>query len=51
MIVAGIALIVIAIFIRNGFIWTIGLLSLVLGLIALLLGATGHRVAGRRHFF
>ena len=51
MIAAGIALLVIAILTSNGFVWTIGILSLLLGLIALLLGATGHRIAGRRHFF
>jgi uncharacterized membrane protein len=51
MIAAGIVLLVIAIFASNGFIWTIGILSLLLGLIALLLGLTGHQVGGRRHYF
>jgi hypothetical protein len=51
MIAAGIVLLVFAILISNGFVWTIGILSLLLGLIALLLGATGHPVRGRRHYF
>jgi len=31
-------------------VWTIGILVLVIGLIPLLLGATGHAVAARRHY-
>lgn len=51
MIAAGIVLLIIAILTSNGFVWTIGLLLLLPGLIALLLGLTGHRVGGRRHYF
>jgi hypothetical protein len=51
MIAAGIVLLIIAILVSNGFVWTIGILSLLLGLIALLLGLTGHGIAGRRHYF
>jgi Family of unknown function (DUF6131) len=31
--------------------WTTGLAVLISGLIALLLGTTGHGVGGRRHYF
>jgi Family of unknown function (DUF6131) len=31
--------------------WTTGLAVLIPGLIALLLGTTGHGVGGRRHYF
>jgi hypothetical protein len=51
MIAAGVAFLVMGILTRNGLVWTIGLLLLLPGLIALLLGLTGHRVAGRRHYF
>ena len=51
MIAAGIALLVIGILTSNGLVWTIGILLLLPGLITLLLGLTGHRVAGRRHYF
>ena len=32
-------------------VWTIGVIVLVIGLILWLLGAMGHAVRGRRHFF
>jgi Family of unknown function (DUF6131) len=51
MIVAGIVLLVIGVFSRIGIVWTIGLVVLLLGLIAVLMGATGHGVGGRRHYF
>jgi hypothetical protein len=51
MTIAGIVLIVIGILSRNGLVWTLGIVLLLLGLIALLVGLTGHRIAGRRHYF
>ncbi|MFJ9566364.1 DUF6131 family protein [Streptomyces fuscichromogenes] len=36
---------------RNGFLWTIGIILLVIGLVLLLLGSAGHAVAGRRHYW
>ncbi|HET7014746.1 MAG TPA: hypothetical protein VFI65_12595 [Streptosporangiaceae bacterium] len=47
----GIVLLVTGIFTRNGVVWTIGILALLVGLIAFLLGLTGHGIAGRRHYF
>jgi hypothetical protein len=31
--------------------WTIGITLVVIGVILAILGATGHAIAGRRHFF
>lgn len=51
MIVSGIILLSVGILIRNGIAWTAGIVVLILGLIALLLGMTGHAVGPRRHYF
>jgi len=32
-------------------VWTLGIIALVVGLILLLLGAVGHSVGGRRHYW
>ncbi|NNN14610.1 MAG: hypothetical protein HKL82_01970 [Acidimicrobiaceae bacterium] len=32
-------------------VWTIGMVVLVIGLALMLLGAMGHAVGGRRHYF
>jgi Family of unknown function (DUF6131) len=51
MIVAGIILLVIGVLAKIGIVWTTGFVVLILGLIALLLGTTGHGIGGRRHYF
>jgi hypothetical protein len=55
MIAIGIILLIIGILAKIGIVWTIGIVLtqrvLVLGLIALLLGMTGHAIGGRRHYF
>ena len=51
MIVAGIILLVIGVLAKIGIVWTAGFVVLILGLVALLLGMTGHRIGGRRHYF
>jgi uncharacterized protein DUF6131 len=51
MIVTGIILLVIGVLARIGIVWTTGFIVLMLGLIAWLLGMTGHGIGGRRHFF
>ena len=51
MIVGGVILLVIGILAEIGVVWTIGIVFLILGLIALLLGITGHAVGGRRYYF
>jgi len=49
MIVIGIVLLIIGA--KVGFVWTTGVVLVLLGLVALLLGLTGHRVGRRRHYF
>ena len=51
MIVAGLMLLVIGVLARIGILWSAGYVVLILGLIALLLGLTGHGIGGRRHYF
>ena len=51
MIVIGIVLLIIGILAKVGFVWTTGVVLVLLGLVALLLGLTGHRVGRRRHYF
>jgi energy-coupling factor transporter transmembrane protein EcfT len=48
MIVIGIILLVIGVLAKIGIIWTAGFVVLILGLIAFLLGMTGHGIGGRR---
>jgi len=48
MIVTGIILLVIGVLAKNGIAWTTGFVVLILGVIALLLGMTGHGIGGRR---
>jgi hypothetical protein len=51
MIVTGIILLVIGVLAKIGIVWTTGFVVLILGLIAVLLGRTGHGIGGRRHYF
>jgi hypothetical protein len=51
MIIAGLILLIIGVLARTGIVWTTGFVVLILGLIALLLGTTGHGIGGRRHYF
>jgi hypothetical protein len=48
MIVIGIILLVIGVLAKIGIVWTTGFVILIPGLIALLLGMTGHGIGGRR---
>ena len=51
MIILGIILLIIGFVAKIAIIWTIGIIVLVLGLIAVLLGAVGHAIGGRRHYW
>jgi hypothetical protein len=51
MIAIGLILLIIGFLTGIPIVWTIGIIVLVIGLVALLLGATGHAVAGRRHYW
>ena len=51
MIAIGLILLIIGFLTGIPIVWTIGIIVLVVGLIALLLGATGHAIGGRRHYW
>jgi hypothetical protein len=51
MIILGIILLVIGFVTGIAIVWSIGLIVLVIGLVLWLLGALGHAVGGRRHYF
>jgi hypothetical protein len=51
MIVLGIVLLIVGFLLHVAFLWTIGIILLVIGLILWMLGAVGHAVAGRRHYW
>ncbi len=51
MIILGIVLLVIGFFMGLALVWSIGMVLLVIGLVLWLLGALGHAVGGRRHYF
>ncbi|MDA8262229.1 MAG: DUF6131 family protein [Actinomycetota bacterium] len=51
MIILGVVLLVIGFLTGIALVWTIGVVVLVIGLALWLLGALGHAVGGRRHYF
>jgi hypothetical protein len=51
MIILGIILLIIGFVAKIAIIWTLGIIALVIGLILVLLGAVGHAVGGRRHYW
>ncbi|MFF2502826.1 DUF6131 family protein [Streptomyces sp. NPDC058067] len=51
MIILGIILLVIGLVAGIGVLWTIGVVLLVIGCVLWLLGAVGHAVGGRRHYW
>jgi hypothetical protein len=51
MIIIGVILLIIGFITGIAIVWTIGIIALVIGLILALLGAVGHAVGGRRHYW
>ena len=51
MILLGVILLIIGFIAKVAILWTIGIILLVIGLVLVAMGALGHAVAGRRHFF
>ena len=51
MIILGLALLIVGFIASIPILWTIGIIVLVVGLILALLGAVGHAVGGRRHYY
>jgi hypothetical protein len=50
-VIFGVAFLVIGFVTGIPIVWTIGVIVLAVGLILWLLGALGHAVGGRRHYF
>ncbi|MET9592932.1 DUF6131 family protein [Streptomyces sp. NPDC006516] len=51
MIIIGAILLVLGLVTGIGVLWTIGIILLVIGAVLWLLGAVGHAVGGRRHYW
>lgn len=51
MIVVGLVLLLIGFIAKIAILWTLGLIVLVIGLALMILGAAGHAVGGRKHYF
>lgn len=51
MIILGLILLLIGFVTGIAIVWTIGMIVLVVGLVLWLLGALGHAVGGRRHYY
>lgn len=51
MIILGIILLIAGFLLGISILWTVGIVVLVIGLILLLVGSTGHALGGRRHYW
>lgn len=51
MITVGIVLMIIGFLTGIAILWSVGVIIVVIGLVLWLLGALGHAVGGRRHYF
>ncbi|CAM5566310.1 DUF6131 family protein [Kitasatospora aureofaciens] len=51
MIILGVILLIVGFLLGISILWTIGIVLVVIGLILWLLGALGHAVGGRRHYY
>ncbi|MFJ6782743.1 DUF6131 family protein [Streptomyces yangpuensis] len=51
MIVLGVILLIIGFVTGISILWTIGLILVIVGLVLWVLGAVGHAVGGRKHYY
>ena len=51
MIVFGLILLIIGFVLKIGILWSLGLIIMLIGLVLWVLGAMGHAVGGRKHYF
>ncbi|MGW1884532.1 DUF6131 family protein [Streptomyces sp. NPDC001970] len=51
MIILGVILLVIGLLAGIGILWTIGIALVAIGVLLWILGAVGHAVGGRRHYW
>ncbi|MFD6969437.1 DUF6131 family protein [Streptomyces sp. NPDC059979] len=51
MIVLGVILLIIGWLLGFSILWTLGIILVVIGVVLWILGAVGHQVGGRRHYY
>ena len=51
MIILGVILLIVGFLTGIPIIWTLGIIALVVGVILAVVGATGHAVGGRAHYY
>jgi hypothetical protein len=51
MVILGIVLLIIGFITAVPFIWSVGMIMLLIGVVFFVLAATGHAIRGRRHIF
>ena len=51
MITLGVILLIAGFLLKISILWTLGIVSLVVGAILAILGASGRAIGGRRHYF
>lgn len=51
MVVFGLILLIIGFVLAVPILWTVGMIVLIVGLVLWALGAAGHAVGGRRHYY
>ena len=51
MIITGLLLLLIGALTGVGVLWTAGIIVIIVGLVLMVLGRTGHRVGGRAHYW
>lgn len=51
MIALGVILLVLGFVLHVGILWSLGLILIVVGAVLALLGATGHAIGGRAHYW
>lgn len=51
MIAVGLILLLLGFLLRIAILWSLGSLVLIIGVVLMLLGALGHAVGGRRHYY
>lgn len=51
MVVFGLILLIIGAVLKIGILWSIGVIILIIGLVLWVLGAMGHAVGGRKHYY
>ena len=51
MIILGVALMLVGLIAKIAILWSVGIVVALIGLVLLLLGATGREIGGRRHYY